>query len=206
MNNMNIQIRHKQDGQWKNLYPHTLAENIFDETGEREIVNARNGKSSLKARLDDEHQGLTTQLQQAEQSLNSQLQQTNQNLQQTDQDLQQTKQTLNAHLAVKGSGVNANLTLINNWVGMVRWRRSDGNIVTVEVDIANNTPDSILPLKTIATLPPAIRTFEKVVPIVSVITGDVEFLYINLGGELRTPATITIKPGHSYHGVITYTI
>lgn len=52
MSDKNIQIRHKQDGQWGNLYPLTLTENIYNANGEREIIDARNGTSSLKARLE----------------------------------------------------------------------------------------------------------------------------------------------------------
>ncbi|HJF30403.1 MAG TPA: hypothetical protein K8V56_01325, partial [Sporosarcina psychrophila] len=80
----------------------------------------------------------------------------------------------------------------------------DGDVVTVEVDLANNS--SISPLNDIATLPASIRTFEKVLPVVSITTGDIEFLYINVEGVLRTPAKTTMQTGLSYHGVITYTI
>lgn len=62
MSDKNIQIRHKENGQWGNLYPHTLTENIFNEKGDREIMDARNGEASLKARLDKEHGEVTTQL------------------------------------------------------------------------------------------------------------------------------------------------
>ena len=118
--------------------------------------------------------------------------------------LQQTEQTLNAHLAVKGSGVSTDLPLTNGWVGTVRWRKSDGDVVTVEVDVAKSS--SISPLNDIATLPASIRTFEKVLPVVSITTGDIEFLYINAEGVLRTPTKTTMQTDRSYHGVITYTI
>lgn len=109
-----------------------------------------------------------------------------------------------ANSAVKGSGVSTNLPLMNGWIGTVRWRKSDGDVVTIEVDIAKSS--SISPLNDIATLPASIRTFEKVLPVVSITTGDIEFLYINGQGVLRTPANSVLQPGLSYHGVITYTI
>lgn len=109
-----------------------------------------------------------------------------------------------AQMAVKGSGVSTNLSLRNGWVGTVRWRKSDGDVVTIEVDVAK--PSSISPLDDIATLPANIRTFEKVFPVVSISTGKIEFLYINANGILRTPANSTLQPSLSYHGVITYTV
>lgn len=75
MSGKNIQIRHKEVGQWGNLYPLTLTENIFNEQGEPEIIDARNGEPSLKERLDKEHGEVTAQLQQTEQGLDSRLSQ-----------------------------------------------------------------------------------------------------------------------------------
>lgn len=110
-----------------------------------------------------------------------------------------------AKVAEKGSGVNTALQLTNSWTGTVRWRKNDVNVVTIEVDVAKNAL-SISPLNDIALLPASIRTFEKVLPVVSTTTGDIGFLYINAAGVLRTPANSVLKPGLSYHGVITYTI
>lgn len=109
-----------------------------------------------------------------------------------------------AKVAEKGSGVNTALQLTNGWIGTVRWRKNDGNVVTIEVDVAKNS--TITPLNDIATLPPLIRGYEKVLPVIATRTGDIEFLYINAAGVLRTPAKTTMQAGLSYHGVITYTI
>lgn len=62
MADKNIQIRHKKDGNWESLFPYTLSENIFNEKGEQEITEARNGEPSLKDRLDEEHEKVTSQL------------------------------------------------------------------------------------------------------------------------------------------------
>lgn len=109
-----------------------------------------------------------------------------------------------AKVAEKGSGVNNVLQLTNDWIGTVRWRKNDGNVVTIEVDVGKNS--TITPLNDIATLPASIRTFEKALPVVSTVTGEIEFLYINAGGILRTPAKTTMRTDRTYHGVITYTI
>lgn len=54
-------------------------QNVIDETTDKDVISApeliaaRNGKSNLKTRLDDEHAQVTAQLQQTEQELSSQL-------------------------------------------------------------------------------------------------------------------------------------
>lgn len=56
-------------------------QNVIDETTDKDVISApeliaaRNGKSNLKTRLDDEHAQVTAQLQQTEQELNSRLSQ-----------------------------------------------------------------------------------------------------------------------------------
>lgn len=107
--------------------------------------------------------------------------------------------------ASKGSGQWFYIPATGGFTGRVVYRKSDTNLVSVEV--SNVKHDAMAPLLTIATLPAGYRPpYEMAFNVVAPTTGHVAQLYINKSGLVRTPQNNTLQSGVEYEGVATYAV